>query len=179
MSRIGNRVVEIPAGVTVSQNGNVITVKGPKGELTQTIDSRITLELNGNELVLKGDDTNKEVNMLHGTTRANIHNMVVGVSTGFKKELIIVGVGYRATLKGKTLVIEAGYSHDVEFAIPEGITVELPKNTDVIVSGIDKQKVGQFAANIRAVREPEPYHGKGIHYSDEVVRRKEGKKAKK
>ena len=179
MSRIGKRIINIPAGVTVSQNGNVVTVKGPKGELSREIDSRITLELNGNTLELKADDTNKEVNMIHGTTRANVNNMVVGVSEGFKKTLEIVGVGYRASLKGKTLVVEAGYSHDVELEIPQGVTVELPKNTQVVVSGIDKQVVGQFAANVRSVREPEPYHGKGIHYSDEHVRRKEGKTAKK
>ena len=179
MSRIGKRIITLPAGVTVSQNGNVVTVKGPKGELSREIDSRVELVLNGNELELKADDTNKEVNMIHGTTRANVNNMVVGVSEGFKKTLEIVGVGYRASLKGKTLVVEAGYSHDVELEIPQGITVELPKNTQVVVSGIDKQVVGQFAANVRSVREPEPYHGKGIHYSDEHVRRKEGKTAKK
>ncbi len=179
MSRIGKRIITLPAGVTVSQNGNVVTVKGPKGELTREIDSRVELVINGNELELKADDSNKEVNMIHGTTRANVNNMVVGVTTGFKKTLEIVGVGYRASLKGKTLVVEAGYSHNIEFEIPQGITVELPKNTQVIISGIDKQLVGQFAADVRAVREPEPYHGKGIHYDTEHVRRKEGKTAKK
>lgn len=179
MSRIGNKVINLPEGVTVSQNGNVVTVKGPKGELSNTFNSNIEIVVDGNEVVLKRPDDTKTMKTVHGTSRANLNNMVQGVSKGFTKTLEIVGVGYRASLKGNTLVVSAGYSHDVELEIPAGIKVELPKNTQVVVSGIDKQVVGQFAANVRGVREPEPYLGKGIRYSDEVVRRKEGKTAKK
>lgn len=179
MSRIGNKLINLPEGVTVSQNGNVITVKGPKGELSNTIDSNIQVVVEGQIVTVKRPNDTKAMKTIHGTTRANIHNMVEGVSKGFTKTLEIVGVGYRASLKGNTLVVSAGYSHDVELEIPAGIKVELPKNTQVVVSGSDKQVVGQFAANVRGVREPEPYLGKGIHYSDEHIRRKEGKTAKK
>lgn len=179
MSRIGNKLINLPEGVTVSQNGNVITVKGPKGELSNTIDSNIQVVVEGQTVTVKRPNDTKAMKTIHGTTRANIHNMVEGVSKGFTKTLEIVGVGYRASLKGNTLVVSAGYSHDVELEIPAGIKVELPKNTQVVVSGSDKQVVGQFAANVRRVREPEPYLGKGIHYSDEHIRRKEGKTAKK
>lgn len=179
MSRIGNKVINLPEGVTVSQNGNVVTVKGPKGELSNTFNSNIEIVVDGNEVVLKRPDDTKAMKTIHGTSRANLNNMVEGVSKGFTKTLEIVGVGYRASLKGNTLVVSAGYSHDVELEIPAGIKVELPKNTQVVISGVDKQVVGQFAANVRGVREPEPYLGKGIRYSDEVVRRKEGKTAKK
>lgn len=179
MSRIGNKLINLPDGVTVSQNGNVITVKGPKGELSSEINSNIEVVVDGQSVSVKRPNDTKEMKTIHGTTRANLNNMIVGVSKGFTKTLEIVGVGYRASLKGNTLVVAAGYSHDVELEIPEGIKVELPKNTQVVVSGINKQVVGQFAANVRAVREPEPYLGKGIHYSDEHIRRKEGKTAKK
>ena len=179
MSRIGNKLINLPEGVTVSQNGNVVTVKGPKGELSSEINSNIEIVVDGQSVSVKRPNDTKEMKTIHGTTRANLNNMVVGVSKGFTKTLEIVGVGYRASLKGNTLVVAAGYSHDVELEIPEGIKVELPKNTQVVVSGINKQVVGQFAANVRAVREPEPYLGKGIHYSDEHIRRKEGKTAKK
>lgn len=179
MSRIGNKLINLPEGVTVSQNGNVITVKGPKGELSSEINSNIEVVVDGQSVSVKRPNNTKEMKTIHGTTRANLNNMIVGVSKGFTKTLEIVGVGYRASLKGNTLVVAAGYSHDVELEIPEGIKVELPKNTQVVVSGINKQVVGQFAANVRAVREPEPYLGKGIHYSDEHIRRKEGKTAKK
>jgi large subunit ribosomal protein L6 len=179
MSRIGKKIITIPSGVTVSQNGDVITVKGPKGELSQKVSNLVNFEIKENELVLTADNTNKLANTLHGTTRANVANMVEGVSTGFKKTLIIVGVGYRAEVKGKTLDLSLGYSHPVVFDIPEGIAVEVIKGTTIVVSGIDKQKVGQFAAEVRHQREPEPYHGKGIHYDTETVRRKEGKTAKK
>ncbi len=179
MSRIGNKLINLPEGVTVSQNGNVITVKGPKGELSNTIDSNIQVVVEGQTVTVKRPNDTKAMKTIHGTTRANIHNMVEGVSKGFTKTLEIVGVGYRASLKGNTLVVSAGYSHDVELEIPAGIKVELPKNTQVVVSGSDKQVVGQCAANVRGVRETEPYLGKGIHYSDEHIRRKEGKTAKK
>ncbi len=179
MSRIGKKIITIPSGVTVTKNGNVVTVKGPKGELTQTIDSRVDFELKDNELTLIADNNDKVANMMHGTTRANVANMITGVSVGFTKTLEIVGVGYRAELKGTKLILSLGYSHPVEFDVPEGISVEVIKGVKVNVSGVNKQAVGQFAANIRSMREPEPYHGKGIHYSDEHVRRKEGKTAKK
>ncbi len=179
MSRIGKKIITIPSGVTVNQNGNVVTVKGPKGELTREIPSFISLEVKDNEIVLVNNSDEKIANALHGTTRANVANMVTGVSEGFTKVLEIVGVGYRAEVKGKNLDLALGYSHPVSFEIPEGISVEVVKGVTVKVSGINKEVVGQFAAEIRAQREPEPYHGKGIHYSDEHVRRKEGKTAKK
>ena len=179
MSRIGNKLINLPAGVTVSQEGNVVTVKGPKGELNYTINSEITLAVEETSVLVKRPNDTKTMKTIHGTTRANINNMVVGVSEGFKKTLLMVGVGYRAALKGELLVVSAGYSEDVELTIPQGIKVELPKNTQIVVSGIDKQLVGEFAANIRKIREPEPYLGKGIKYDNEVIRRKEGKTAKK
>ena len=177
MSRIGNRKLEIPAGVTIDIDENVVTVKGPKGELSTNITDGITLKLEGTTLeVLRANDTNR-LKAMHGTTNANISNMIEGVTKGFEKALEIIGVGYRFALKGKTLVISAGYSHPVEMAIPEGITIEVPSNTELTVKGIDKIQVGEFAANIRKVRKPEPYKGKGIRYKDEHIRRKEGKKA--
>jgi len=177
MSRIGNRKLVIPAGVTVTEEKGVVTVKGPKGELTTKLVNNISLKVEGDTLeVLKGND-DRNTNIMHGTTNANINNMIIGVTKGFEKGLEIIGVGYRFTLKGKTLVINAGYSHPVEIEIPVGITVEVPSNTEVTVKGIDKVLVGEFAANIRKVRLPEPYKGKGIRYKDEHIRRKEGKKA--
>ena len=179
MSRIGKKIITIPSGVTVEKNGNVVTVKGPKGELTQTMPSCVEVNIKDNEIELTADNNDKVANMFHGTTRANLNNMVVGVSEGFTKTLEIVGVGYRAELKGTVLNLSLGYSHPVTFDVPAGISVEVIKGVTIKVSGYDKQAVGQFAADIRSKREPEPYHGKGIHYSDEVVRRKEGKTAKK
>lgn len=177
MSRIGNRKIEIPAGVTVVEENGTVTVKGPKGELNTNLVNNITIKVNGNELeVLRANDS-KEVKSMHGTTNANLTNMIKGVTEGFEKGLEIVGVGYRFVLKGNKLVINAGYSHQVEMDIPNGITVEVPTNTEVTVKGIDKVQVGEFAANIRKVRKPEPYKGKGIRYKDEHIRRKEGKKA--
>lgn len=180
MSRIGNKIVTIPAGVTVNvAEGNFVTVKGPKGELSFQFNDQLTFDIEGNTISVKRPNDTKPVKTIHGTTRALLNNMVVGVSEGFKKQLDIIGVGYRAAIQGNKLVLSAGYSHNVELEIPTGVTVELPKNTIVIVSGFDRQVVGQFAANIRAVRKPEPYLGKGIRYNDENVRRKEGKTAKK
>lgn len=180
MSRIGNKVITLPAGVSVDvAAGNFVTVKGPKGELSFQFNSELEIATVGSECVVKRPNDTKTMKMFHGTTRALLNNMVVGVSEGFKKQLEINGVGYRAQLQGNTLVISAGYSHQVEMPVPAGLKVELPKNTVIIVSGIDKQLVGQFAAEIREVRKPEPYKGKGIKYSDEVIRRKEGKTAKK
>lgn len=177
MSRIGNRKLEIPAGVTIEQNNDIITVKGPKGELSTEITNGITVKVEDNTLeVLRENDTNR-LKAMHGTTNANIFNMINGVTHGFQKDLEIIGVGYRFTLKGNVLVINAGYSHPVEMEIPEGLSVEATSNTEISVKGIDKVKVGEFAANIRKVRSPEPYKGKGIRYKDEHIRRKEGKKA--
>ncbi|MDE5856448.1 MAG: 50S ribosomal protein L6, partial [Anaeroplasmataceae bacterium] len=154
-------------------------VKGPKGELSFQFNSELEIATEGSECVVKRPNDTKTMKMMHGTTRALLHNMVVGVSDGFKKVLEINGVGYRAQLQGNKVVVSAGYSHPVELEIPKGLKVELPKNTQIIISGIDKQLVGQFAAEIREVRKPEPYKGKGIKYSDEHIRRKEGKTAKK
>ena len=180
MSRIGNKAISIPAGVTVNvAEGNFVTVKGPKGELTAQFNSELEIVVEATQAEVKRPNDTKVMKTFHGTTRALLNNMVVGVSEGFKKTLEINGVGYRAQLQGNTLVVSAGYSHTVDMIIPQGLKVELPKNTTIIISGIDKQKVGQFAAEIREIRKPEPYKGKGIKYSDEVIRRKEGKTAKK
>ncbi len=175
MSRIGNRELSVPENVTVTVENNVVTVKGPKGELSTVIDSNINVEVDGTEL--KVTRKNDNFKTAHGTTNANIHNMIIGVSNGFEKKLEAVGVGYRFTVKGNTLVVNAGYSHPVEVNVPAGITLESPSNTELFIRGIDKQAVGQFAAEVRSVREPEPYKGKGIRYSDEHIIRKEGKKA--
>ena len=178
MSRIGNKPVVIPAGVTIDLKDNTVTVKGPKGELSYTFNQNITLVQNEGEVVFTRPDDTKENKTIHGTTRAVFHNMVVGVTEGFQRELELIGVGYRAQLQGKKLVLNVGYSHPVEFTPEEGIEIEVPSNTKVIVKGYDKQKVGELAANIRGVRPPEPYKGKGIRYVNEFVRRKEGKTGK-
>ena len=178
MSRIGNKPVVVPAGVTVTQSGNTVTVKGPKGELTREFSPNITLNISEGEVVLTRPDDTKENKTLHGTMRANLNNMVVGVSEGFEKALELIGVGYRAQLQGKKLVLNVGYSHPVEFTPGEGIEIEVPANTKVIVKGISKEQVGALASNIRDVRPPEPYKGKGIRYEGEYVRRKEGKTGK-
>lgn len=178
MSRIGNKPVVIPAGVTIDLKDNTVTVKGPKGELSYTFNQNITLVQNEGEVVFTRPDDSKENKTIHGTTRAVFNNMVVGVTEGFQRELELIGVGYRAQLQGKKLVLNVGYSHPVEFTPEEGLEIEVPSNTKVIVKGYDKQKVGELAANIRGVRPPEPYKGKGIRYVDEFVRRKEGKKGK-
>ncbi|HJA89609.1 MAG TPA: 50S ribosomal protein L6 [Candidatus Jeotgalibaca merdavium] len=178
MSRIGNKLVEIPAGVTIAQDGNTVTVKGPKGELTQTFSELITINVEGNTATFTRANEEKFTKSIHGTTRALFSNMVVGVSEGFKKDLELIGVGYRAQLQGNKLVLNVGYSHPVEFTPEEGVTVEVNANTKITISGYDKEKVGALAANVRAVRPPEPYKGKGIKYSDEIIRRKEGKTGK-
>ena len=178
MSRIGNKVITLPAGVEVTNNDNVVTVKGPKGELTREFNKNIEIKVEGNEVTLHRPNDSKENKTIHGTTRAVFNNMVVGVTEGFQKELELIGVGYRAQLQGKKLVLNVGYSHPVEFTPEEGVEIEVPSNTKVIVKGYDKQKVGELAANIRGVRPPEPYKGKGIRYVDEFVRRKEGKTGK-
>ena len=180
MSRIGNKVISLPSSVTVTVlENNLVKVKGPKGELEFQFTPNVSFDVLEKEIVVKRNSDSKLDKTLHGTTRAVLNNMVVGVSEGFKKQLEVRGVGYRAQLQGTKLIVNAGYSHNVELEIPTGLKVELPKNTEIIVSGCDKQLVGEFAANIRAIRKPEPYKGKGIRYIDEVVRRKEGKTAKK
>ena len=179
MSRIGNMPITVPAGVEVKIDGNHIAVKGPKGSLERDIHPNMKVELDGNEIkVSRPDDTNMNKS-LHGTTRALIHNMVEGVVNEFKVELEINGVGYRAQLKGKTLVLTLGYSHPVEMEAPEGITFEVPAPNKIIVKGVDKEQVGQIAAVVRTKRPPEVYRGKGIKYVEEHIRRKEGKAGKK
>ena len=175
MSRIGNRILTIPENVTVTVDGNKVTVKGPKGELSTEVNKNITVEVSGQELKLTRKNDNFK--NFHGTANANIKNMIVGVTEGFEKKLESLGVGYCFQLKGKDLVVTAGYSHPVNVIVPEGITLESPSNTELVIKGIDKCLVGEFAANVRKIRQPEPYKGKGIRYSDEIVRRKEGKKA--
>lgn len=177
MSRVGNRKLELPTGVTIAVDGNVVTVKGPKGELSTVINENITVNVNDNEVTLTRKNDNFK--NFHGTANANIRNMIIGVTEGFEKKLESVGVGYRFQLKGAQLVVTAGYSHPVNVDIPEGIKLESPSNTELFVRGIDKQLVGEFAANVRKIRKPEPYKGKGIRYADEHIRRKEGKKASK
>lgn len=178
MSRIGNRVIAIPEGVTVSVNDGLVSVKGSKGELSLSLSKLINVEVKDNTVVVTRKSETIPARQMHGTTNANIKNMIIGVSEGFSKSLEIIGVGYRFNLKGDVLVINAGYSHPVELTVPEGLKLEAKGNNQVTVSGISKEKVGEFAANIRKVRKPEPYKGKGIRYVGEYVRRKEGKKAK-
>ena len=180
MSRIGNRVLTIPAGVEVNVEGNKVTTKGPKGTLEFCFkNSNVDVKVEGNEVRVTRKDETKVSKQLHGTTNSTINNMLTGVSEGFKKELEINGVGYRFQVQGSKLIITAGYSHNVELTAPAGIKMEMPdkSQTELIISGYDKQAVSEFAANIRKVREPEPYKGKGIKYKDEHIRRKEGKKA--
>ena len=178
MSRIGRKPINIPAGVDVSIDGNVITVKGPKGALTQAFHKNITVAVEGTEIIVTRPNDQKENRSLHGLTRSLIYNMVFGVTEGFKKELDVNGVGYRVQMQGNDLVMNLGFSHQVIMTPSEGITVECPNPNKIIVSGADKQKVGQFAAVVREKRLPEPYKGKGIKYVDEVIRRKEGKAGK-
>lgn len=178
MSRIGNKVILVPASVSVTIDNNFVNVKGPKGELSSQFNKDLSIKLEGNEIRISRPNDDIFSRKIHGTTRALLANMVTGVTDGFKKQLEIKGVGYRAQLNGNVLSLSVGYSHPVDFELPNGISVELPKNTDIIISGIDKQEVGDFAANVRAVCKPEPYKGKGIRYIDEHVRRKAGKTAK-
>ncbi len=176
MSRIGRAPITVPAGVEISiDENNVVTVKGPKGTLTQKFQESMTITQEAGQLQVTRPDDLREHRSLHGLTRALINNMVIGVTQGFTKKLEINGVGYRAALEGGKLTMTLGYSHPVVMEAPEGITLEVPANNQIVVSGIDKQQVGQFAADIRAKRPPEPYKGKGIKYSDEVIRHKVGK----
>lgn len=178
MSRIGLKPIEIPAGVEVKLNQNTVSVKGPKGELSKTLSDKMNIKVEENIITVERPNEDKESRSLHGTTRSLISNMIEGVSKGFQKELEIIGVGYRAQKQGNKLVVNAGYSHPVELEQEENIEFDVPKNTEIIVKGIDKERVGAIAANIRAIRSPEPYKGKGIRYKGEYVRRKEGKTAK-
>ena len=176
MSRIGKMPVAVPAGVTVTLGeGNLVTVKGPKGTLTQQLHPAMTIAQEGSELHVTRPNDEKDNRALHGLTRALLHNMVVGVTEGYQKELDINGVGYRAAKEGKKLVLTIGYSHPVEVEETADISIEVPNPNHIVVSGCDKQKVGQFAAELREKRPPEPYKGKGIKYTDEVIRRKVGK----
>ncbi|WP_300358392.1 50S ribosomal protein L6 [Fusobacterium sp.] len=177
MSRIGKKPIVVPAGVTVTVDGHKVTVKGPKGTLTKEFNKNLTIALEDGHVVVTRPDDSIEMRALHGTTRALIHNMVVGVSEGFKKVLNLVGVGYRAAVKGKGLELALGYSHPVIIDEVANITFSVEKNTTIIVEGIEKDVVGQVAAIIRSKRAPEPYKGKGVKYADEVIRRKEGKKS--
>ena len=178
MSRIGKKPITIPAGVDVTIDGTLITVKGPKGTLTRNIHPNMIVEKDGDTITVSRPNDNKENRSLHGLTRTLINNMIVGAHETFKKELEVNGIGYRAEMKGKDLVLKVGYSHDVIVEPTDGITIEVPNPNKVIISGPDKQKVGQFAANVREKRPPEPYKGKGIKYADEHIRRKEGKAGK-
>ena len=178
MSRIGRMPIAVPAGVEVKIDGNIVTVKGPKGTLTRTVNENITVALDNGVITVTRPNDQKENRSLHGLNRTLIANMITGVSEGFKKELEINGIGYRAAKQDKDLVLNIGYSHNVVVPEIEGISIEVPSPNKIIISGPDKQKVGQFAAEVRGHRPPEPYKGKGIKYSDEVIRRKEGKAGK-
>ena len=176
MSRIGKKPVELPAGVTAAVSGQTIEVKGPKGTRSFKATDDVTITVDGNTVTVEPRGKSKRARQQWGMSRTMVANLATGVSEGFKKELELSGVGYRAQMQGNTLKLSLGYSHDVNFEVPEGITVTAPKPTDVVVEGIDEQQVGQVAANIRAWRKPEPYKGKGIKYKDEYIFRKEGKK---
>lgn len=175
MSRIGNKVIIVPEGVTVDNKNNLITVKGPHGTLERQFSSLVNFENENGEITVKRINESIQARAQHGTARALLSNMIVGVKDRFSKRLEIAGVGYRAALEGNVLILNVGYSNPVRLDIPLGITVTLPRNTVIVIEGIDRQVVGEFAANVRKVRKPEPYKGKGIRYSDEVIRRKEGK----
>jgi large subunit ribosomal protein L6 len=177
MSRIANNPVTLPSGVDVNIAGSVVTVKGSKGEMSHNVHPAVKVEQEDGVLKTTVNNNSKSANALSGTTRALLQNIVTGVSEGFERKLEIVGVGYRAAVSGKVLNLSLGFSHPVDFAIPEGITIETPSQTEILIKGIDKQQVGQVAANIRDYRPPEPYKGKGVRYSDERIIRKEAKKA--
>lgn len=177
MSRIGDRRLSLPDGVTVSVDKNLVKVSGPKGELTYEISDLVSVVVEDNTVLTKQVKESKKANMMQGTTNSLINNMIIGVSKGYDKGLEAVGVGYRFNVSGNKITINAGYSHPVVMEAPDGLTVTSESNTEITIHGIDKQKVSEFAANIRKVREPEPYKGKGIRYKGEKIRRKEGKKA--
>ncbi len=179
MSRIGKKIIEIPKGVTVNLKGNAVTVKGPKGELNKVLHPSMKIEMKDSEISVTRPDDTKSNRALHGLTRALIQNMINGVSEGYRKTLDIVGVGYKVEQKGSNLLLNIGYSHPIYFIPPDGVKVESTTPTQIVVSGIDKQLVGQVAAKLRSIRKPEPYKGKGIKYSDEHIVRKAGKTAGK
>ena len=175
MSRIGRAPISVPGGVEIKQDGNVLTVKGPKGTLTQALPAAMSLKIEANQIDVTRPSEQKSHKSLHGLTRSLVNNMVEGVTNGFKKELDVNGVGYRVAKEGNKLVMNLGYSHQIIMDEIDGVAIEVPSPNKIIISGIDKQKVGQFAADVRKKRPPEPYKGKGIKYVDEVIRRKEGK----
>lgn len=179
MSRIGRKTIEIPAGVEITREGNVLTVKGPKGTLSRELHKDMIIKVEENTLVVERPSDNKLHRSLHGTTRSVLNNMVEGVTKGFEKNLELVGVGYRAAKAGDKVTLSLGFSHPVEIVPEEGIEIDVPAQTKLIVKGINKERVGQVAAQIRSLREPEPYKGKGIKYENEVIRRKVGKTGKK
>ncbi|QZE12149.1 50S ribosomal protein L6 [Mycoplasma sp. Ms02] len=179
MSRVGNRVLTIPAGTSVNVEGTKVTVSGKLGTLERNFSQKITVIVEGATVRTERANEEKHTKQLHGTTNAHIANMIKGVSEGFKRDLEIKGVGYKAVIQGSTLVVSAGYSHDVKVEIPADVKVETPKPVEVLISGIDKQSVGHFASVVRAIRKPNPYSGKGIAYKGEKIRRKEGKTASK
>ena len=179
MSRIGLKPITIPAGVDVNVNGTTVTVKGPNGTLSMDAHPNMTVSIEGSEIIVSRPNAAKENRSLHGLTRTLIHNMIVGVTEGFKKNLEVNGVGYRVQMQGNNLVMNLGFSHQVTMEAPEGIKVECPSANAIVISGADKQMVGQFAAQVREKRPPEPYKGKGIKYAEEHIRRKEGKAGKK
>jgi large subunit ribosomal protein L6 len=176
MSRIGKKSVPIPSGVTANVEGQTVKVKGPKGALQVVLPDDVTVKMEGGGVKVDPRNETKRARSMWGTSRTLVNNLVIGVTKGYERKLEITGVGYRAALQGKNLQIALGYSHDVVYPVPEGITIATPKPTEIMVSGIDKQKVGQVAAEIRAFRPPEPYKGKGVKYADEYIFRKEGKK---
>ena len=178
MSRIGKQPIAVPAGVDVTIDGNTVTVKGPKGTLTRSFPAIMSIKREGDEIIVTRPDDSREARSYHGLTRTLVHNMVEGCANGFSKKLQLVGVGYRAALKGRDLEMQLGFSHPVSVKAPEGITFEVPSQTEIIVSGASKEQVGQIAADIRKWRKPEPYKGKGIHYVGETIRRKVGKAGK-
>ncbi|UWD34922.1 50S ribosomal protein L6 [Mycoplasma cottewii] len=180
MSRIGNRILAIPSGVEITVSAdNTVTVKGSKGTLSKQFSPLISIEVADNKVATKRANEQKHTKQLHGTTNSLLSGMITGVNEGFKKELLITGVGYKAAVSGQKLNLSLGYSHPIEYMIPEGVTIQAPKPTELVITGIDKQLVGEVAANIRAYRKPEPYKGKGIKYKDEIIIRKEGKAAGK
>ena len=178
MSRIGYKEIDLPEGVEISQQGNIVTVKGPKGTLSREISPLIKMSVEGNVVKFDRDEDSNQVKMVHGTTRANVNNMVEGVFNGFSKTLNLVGDGYRAQFKGNKLILTVGYSQPVEMDKPEDVDIKVPDNTTIELSSINKQHLGDFAALVRAVRSPEPYKGKGIRYENEHIIRKEGKTGK-
>jgi len=177
VSRIGKKPVEIPKGISIVKEGNSLTVKGPKGELKNSFNSAISIEVKDDEVIVTRPNDSKENRSLHGLTRALIQNMVTGVNSSYSKTLDVVGVGFRVEMKGKNLLMNIGYSHPIYFMPPDEITIETPTQTQIVITGIDKQLVGQVAAKLRSIRKPEPYKGKGIKYSDEQIQRKAGKTA--